>query len=89
MRLHRGDVESALGTLEEVVALSPDFLEAHVSLSLAYYRLKRRADGDRHRAIVLELQRKQQEQQPGAKAGAEPYRGEPRLLPAAPEPPGR
>lgn len=88
VRLERGDIEGARGMLEEVVALAPDFLEAHVSLSLAYYRLKRKADGDRHHAIVLELQKKQQEQQPGAKAGAEPYRGEKIPLPA-PEPPGR
>ena len=88
LRLHRGDVEGARALLEEVVALAPDFLEAHVSLSLAYYRLKRKDEGDKHRAIVLELQRKQQDQQPGAKAGAEPYRGEP-AAPPVPEPPGQ
>ena len=61
------------------MAAAPDFLEAHVSLALVYYRLKRKADGDRHRAIAEELQRQLQAQQPGAKVSGEAYRGEPRV----------
>jgi Tfp pilus assembly protein PilF len=90
LRLQLGQTDGAREVLEKVVAAAPDFLEAHVSLALVYYRLKRKADGDRERDIVRELERKAQEQQPGARAGGEAYRGEPRL-PAAPAkkaPPG-
>jgi tetratricopeptide (TPR) repeat protein len=79
LRLQRGEADGAREVLERVVAAAPDFLEAHVSLALVYYRLKRRADGDRHRQIVQELERRRQAEQPGAKAGGEAYRGEPRL----------
>jgi predicted Zn-dependent protease len=90
LRLHVGDVERGREALERVVAAAPDFLEAHVSLALAYYRLKRKDDGDRHRAIIQELQRRQQEEQPGARTGGEAYRGEVRVpAPDAKEPPDR
>ena len=79
LRLQRGEADGAREVLERVVAAAPDFLEAHVSLALVYYRLKRRADGDRHRQIVQELERRRQAEQPGARAGGEAYRGEPRL----------
>ena len=79
LRLQLGQTEGARDVLERVVAAAPDFVEAHVSLALVYYRLKRKADGDREREIVRELERKAQEQQPGARAGGEAYRGEPRL----------
>jgi Tfp pilus assembly protein PilF len=79
LRLQLGQTDGAREVLEQVVAAAPDFLEAHVSLALVYYRLKRKADGDRERDIVRELERKAQEQQPGARAGGEAYRGEPRL----------
>lgn len=88
LQLQVGDAEKARETLERVVTASPDFLEAHVSLALLYYRLKRKADGDRHRAIVHELQQRQQEREPGARAGGEAYRGEPRIsAPDQKEPP--
>jgi Tfp pilus assembly protein PilF len=79
LRLQRGDTDAAREILERVVAAAPDFPEAHVSLATAYYRLKRRPDGDRHRAIAQELERKLQEKQPGARAGGSAYRGERRL----------
>ena len=44
------------------------FTEAHVSLSIAYYRLKRPADGKRERDIVQRLTAEAQAKQPGAKA---------------------
>ena len=34
---------------------SPEFLEAHISLATVYYRLKRKADGDREKALVQKL----------------------------------
>ena len=39
-----------------------------MSLATVYYRLKRKADGDRHRSIAEELRHKLQEQEPGAQA---------------------
>jgi tetratricopeptide (TPR) repeat protein len=88
LRVQRGDAEGARQVLERVVAGAPDFVEAHVSLALVYYRLKRKDDGDRERDIVRELERARQAEQPGAKTGGEAYRGEPRLpAPARKEPP--
>jgi len=49
--------------LEKVVKQSPQFLEAHVSLAQAYYRLKRKADGDRERAVVQKLKAEQDAKQ--------------------------
>ena len=42
---------------------SPQFLEAHVSLAQVYYRLKRKADGDRERAVVQKLKAQQDAKQ--------------------------
>ena len=55
----------AAGLLEALVAESPAFVEAHVSLATAYYRLKRKADGDRQREIVAKLNAEAQARQPG------------------------
>ena len=52
----RGDTEAALPKLEALVKEAPTFVEAHVSLATVYYRLKRKADGDREKAIVAKLQ---------------------------------
>lgn len=87
LRLQLGHAEGAREVLEPLVAAAPDFLEAHVSLALVYYRLKRKADGDREREIVRELERTAQERQPGARAGGEAYRGEPRLPAPVKKPP--
>jgi tetratricopeptide (TPR) repeat protein len=63
--LHDGKLESARSGLEEIVKESPAYTEAHVMLATIYYRLKRKEDGDRERAIVQKLiaeaQRKQQQ----------------------------
>ena len=64
----RGETERALPLLEAIVKEAPDFLEAHVTLATVYYRLKRREDGDRHRAIVDRLNKEIQAKQPGAVA---------------------
>ena len=55
--------DRACATLEKVVKQSPQFLEAHVSLAQVYYRLKRKADGDRERAIVQKLKAEQDAKQ--------------------------
>lgn len=56
--LAAGDMQRACATLEKVVKQAPEFLEAHVSLAQVYYRLKRKADGDRERAVVQRLKTK-------------------------------
>jgi tetratricopeptide (TPR) repeat protein len=61
-----GDNQSALAMLERLVADNPGFTEAHVSLATVYYRLKRRDDGDRHKAIAEKLTAEAQARQPGA-----------------------
>jgi tetratricopeptide (TPR) repeat protein len=53
--LASGDTAAALPRLEALVKESPTFVEAHVSLATAYYRLKRKADGDLERAVVEKL----------------------------------
>jgi Flp pilus assembly protein TadD len=65
--LAEGKVEEARRILESVVKESPRFTEAHVSLSLAYYRLKRPTDGKRERDIVQKLTAEAQAKQPGVK----------------------
>ena len=62
-----GNIEQACAKLEELIKETPHFVEAHVSLATVYYRLKRKADGDRERAIVLKLNAESQATQPGAK----------------------
>jgi tetratricopeptide (TPR) repeat protein len=64
----RGETEKALPLLERIVKEAPEFLEAHVTLATVYYRLKRREDGDRERAIVDRLNKEIQAKQPGAVA---------------------
>src|SRR5262245_54972317 len=55
--LHEGRVEASRRALESIVNESPGFTEAHVTLATVYYRLKRKEDGDRERAIVQKLNR--------------------------------
>ena len=61
-----GNLERACSELEQLTKESPQFVEAHVSLATVYYRLKRKADGDRERAAVLKLNAESQARQPGA-----------------------
>ena len=63
--IDQGKLDSARQTLESLVTESPQFTEAHVSLSLVYYRLKRPADGKREREIVQKLTAEAQAKQPG------------------------
>jgi tetratricopeptide (TPR) repeat protein len=53
--LATGRNEEAIGALEELVGGAPEFLEGHALLATAYYRAKRREDGDRQREIVQKL----------------------------------
>jgi tetratricopeptide (TPR) repeat protein len=64
----RGETDRALPLLEAIVREAPAFLEAHVTLATVYYRLKRREDGDRERAIIDALNKEIQAKQPGAVA---------------------
>jgi tetratricopeptide (TPR) repeat protein len=66
--LSEGKAERARGELESIVKQSPSFTEAHVSLSIAYFRLKRTADGNREKGIVEKLTAEAQAKQPGVKA---------------------
>ncbi len=53
--LARRDMPKAVAMLEGIVKEAPSFVEAHVALATAYYRLQRKADGDQERAIVERL----------------------------------
>jgi tetratricopeptide (TPR) repeat protein len=57
--------EDARVLLEGLVKEAPDFIDGHVLLATTYYRLKRKEDGDRERAIVARLTAEQQAKQPG------------------------
>ena len=46
--------------------MPPESVEAHVQLATAYYRLKRKDDGDREREIVNRLNRELQAKQAGS-----------------------
>lgn len=65
--LAMGQVEQARKELETMLKEAPNFTEAHVTLATAYYREKRKADGDRERAIVTQLNAQKQATEPGAK----------------------
>jgi tetratricopeptide (TPR) repeat protein len=69
VKMAQGKDLVALDELEEIVSQSPKFLEAHVSLSTLYYRLKRKAEGNREREIVQRLTAERQAQQPAAQLG--------------------
>ena len=62
------DLEAARATLEALVKDEPRFTEAHVSLATVYYRLGRRADGQRHQAIVQQLKRDEKAREDAEKA---------------------
>ncbi len=55
----------------------PKFSEAHVSLAMVYYRLKRKEDGDREQAIVRELAREKQEREQAERDKAEREKTQP------------
>ena len=55
MDLESGKIEDARIKLEGILKASPQFIEAHISLATVYYRLKRKDDGDREKALVQQL----------------------------------
>lgn len=66
--LQQGDrsperLDVARRALEAIVKEAPSFTQAHVALATVYYRLKRKADGDRERAIVEKLNTETQAKQ--------------------------
>jgi tetratricopeptide (TPR) repeat protein len=71
----RGKPGEALLLLEAVTKEYPDFTEARVLLASVYYRLNRKADGDRERAIAQKLTAEQQAKEPGAQDGAAQPKG--------------
>jgi tetratricopeptide (TPR) repeat protein len=62
----QGKLNEALPALEQLVKDAADFVEAHVMLATVYYRMRRKADGDREQAIVNKLNAERQAKQPGA-----------------------
>ena len=62
-----GALDKACQMLEALVKQWPQFMEAHVSLALVYYRLKRPEDSKHEREIVQRLTAEVQAQQPGVK----------------------
>jgi tetratricopeptide (TPR) repeat protein len=81
VKMAQGKDQVALDELEQIVSQSPKFLEAHVSLSTLYYRLKRKEDGNRERGIVQQLTAERQAQEPAARLGADDKGGSLRTNP--------
>jgi Tfp pilus assembly protein PilF len=65
--IDQGRLDDARKLLEGLTKESPQFTEAHVSLALVYYRLKRPEDSKRERETVLKLTAEAQAKEPGAK----------------------
>lgn len=59
IQLATAKLQEACATFESVIKQAPQFTEAHISLATVYYRLKRKADGDRERALVQKLRAEQ------------------------------
>jgi len=81
VKMAQGKDQTALDELEQIVSEEPKFLEAHVSLSTLYYRLKRKAEGNHEREIVQQLTAEQQAQQPAARLGSDDKGGSLRTNP--------
>ena len=84
-----GKNEEARQLLEAVVAAQPKYSEACAQLALVYYRLNRKADGDRMRTRVQELNAEAQARQPTAQtpAGPTPPAQPPTAQPPTAQPP--
>jgi tetratricopeptide (TPR) repeat protein len=84
--LATGKPDDAQRLLAEVVKEWPEFIEARVVLASTYYRLNRKADGDRERAMIEKLEAQQQSRPPDAPG----IGGDKKLEPStAPKPPIR
>lgn len=60
IQLSKGQLDTAARSLESIVKEAPDFVEAHVSLATVYFRQKRKAEGEKERAIVARLNAERQ-----------------------------
>lgn len=58
-----GHLDGALRYLKQVTEEAPEFVEGHITIATLYYRMKRKEDGDRHRAIIEKLNRDQQKKE--------------------------
>ena len=58
-----GKLSAARTALEGIVVEAPQFVEAHISLATVYYRLNRKADGDREKALANKLTAERQVKQ--------------------------
>ena len=67
-----GKVVEAQHLLEQIVKEAPDFVEAHVLLATAYYRLKRKEEGDREGALIQKLTAERQARQARAQDAGQP-----------------
>jgi tetratricopeptide (TPR) repeat protein len=65
VNLAAGRLDQALAGLEALVKQAPQFVEAHISLASVYYRLHRKAEGDREKALSQKLTMQQQAQRAG------------------------
>ena len=63
--------EEARQILEDLLKEAPSFVEAHVSLATAYYRLGRKAEGDREREIIRKIEADRQAKEPGVRPSEE------------------
>jgi Tfp pilus assembly protein PilF len=68
IEMAEGQTEKAEADLDSILKEAPDFAEAHVTMATLYYREKRKADGDRERAIVERLRAAAQAAEPTQKA---------------------
>lgn len=64
-----GKPADALPLLENVLKEHADFTEARVLLASVYYRLNRKEDGDREKALIQKSTAEQQAKQPGVHVG--------------------
>ena len=68
VELAKGQLEQAQRHLEALIRDAPRFTEAHVSLATIYFRQKKKAEGERERAIVAKLNAERQANSPALKA---------------------
>ena len=61
--LATGKIQEARTRLEALLKESPQFIEGHITLATVYYRLKRKEDGDREKALVQQLNAEKEAQE--------------------------
>jgi tetratricopeptide (TPR) repeat protein len=68
--IKKANYAKAQNILEEVVTNEPGLTSAHVALAQTYYKLKRKTDGDRERAIVARLHAEERARQAALRDGS-------------------